>query len=212
MADLAKFIEKAVTGGLARVRLAGGGRVPFCLLELRSLHPESEYQDEGSVMGRTFGVRALAFDGQRMELVRVEAESGRGRRLLQRSESEVLVEGEWVGIQDATGMVRLWNLRTDEVISLGVFESQLLDFAHSLEGDRVALALEDRALVVDVPSGARRNLSSPLRLPVWGDTLLDAPEDGTVRIFRDRTPASPRAFFEAIDRLTRVRVAADELR
>ena len=62
MADLAKFIEKAVTGGLARVRLAGGGRVPFCLLELRSLHPESEYQDEGSVMGRTFGVRALAFD------------------------------------------------------------------------------------------------------------------------------------------------------
>lgn len=62
MADLAKFIEKAVTGGLARVRLVSGGRVPFCLLDLRSLHPETDYRDEGSVMGRTFGVRALAFD------------------------------------------------------------------------------------------------------------------------------------------------------
>lgn len=158
------------------------------------------------------GVRALAFDGERMELVQIDAGSGKARRLLQRTESNVLVHGEWVGIQDSAGMVRLWNLRTDDVISLGAFDTPLLDFAHSPNGDRVALSLKGQALIMDVESGARRQLVSPLRLPVWGKTLLDAPEDGTVRIFRERTPASPRAFFEAIDRLTRVRVGADELR
>lgn len=62
MADLKTFIELATTEGLARVKIASGGRLPFCLLELRTLHPEGTPEDPQSIMNRTFGARGLFLD------------------------------------------------------------------------------------------------------------------------------------------------------